>query len=49
MHDRGVLMQNKKESKKMESLLSPLGYLAVHKEATIEEIAKQTQKNIQLS
>lgn len=45
MHDRGVLMQNKKESKKMESLLSPLGYLAVHKEATIEEIAKQTQKN----
>jgi hypothetical protein len=29
----------------MESLLGPLGYLAVHKEASIEEIAKQTGKN----
>jgi len=38
-------MHNNKQSKKMESLLAPLGYLALHKEASIEEIAKQTGKN----
>jgi len=45
MHDSGVLMHNEKQSKKMESLLAPLSYLAVHKEASVEEIAKQTGKN----
>ena len=34
-----------KESKKMQSLFAPLSYLAFHKEASIEEIAKQTKKN----
>ena len=38
-------MHNNKQSKKMESLLTPLGYLATHKEANVEEIAKQTKKN----
>jgi hypothetical protein len=38
-------MHNNKQSKKMESLLTPLSYLAVHKEANVEEIAKQTKKN----
>ena len=38
-------MHNNKQSKKMDSLLSPIGYLAVHKEASVEEIAKQTKKN----
>ena len=32
-------------SKKMQSLFAPLRYLAFHKEASIEEIAKQTKKN----
>lgn len=45
MHDRGAFVHNNRKSKKMESLLAPLGYLAVHREATIEEIAKQTGKN----
>ena len=38
-------MHNEAQSKKMESLLTPLTYLAVHKEASVEEIAKQTGKN----
>jgi hypothetical protein len=38
-------MHNNKQSKKMESLLTPLSYLATHKEANVEEIAKQTKKN----
>jgi predicted transcriptional regulator len=29
----------------MESLLSPLSYLATHKEASVDEIAAQTKKN----
>jgi hypothetical protein len=45
MHDSGVFMHNNRQSKKMESLLTPLAYLAVHKEASVEEIAKQTGKN----
>jgi predicted transcriptional regulator len=45
MHNRGAIMHNKTTSKKMESLLSPLSYLATHKEAKIEEIAAQTKKN----
>ena len=46
MHDSGVFMHNNnKQSKKMESLLAPLGYLATCKEASVEEIAKQTGKN----
>lgn len=38
-------MHNESQGKKMESLLTPLAYLAVHKEASVEEIAKQTRKN----
>jgi hypothetical protein len=38
-------MHNEKGSKKLDSLLTPLGYLACHKEATTEEMAKQTEKN----
>ena len=45
MHDSGVFMHNENPSKKMESLLTPLAYLAVRKEASVEEIAKQTGKN----
>ena len=45
MHNGGVAVHNNKQSKKMESLLTPLSYLAVHKEANVEEIAKQTKKN----
>jgi hypothetical protein len=45
MHDRGAVMHNETQSKKLESLLTPLAYLAVHKEASVEEIAKQTKKN----
>jgi DNA-binding transcriptional ArsR family regulator len=45
MHNRGVAMHNETQSKKMESLLTPLSYLAVHKEVSVEEIAKQTGKN----
>jgi hypothetical protein len=45
MHDSGAFMHIDKQSKKMESLLTPLAYLAVHKEASVEEIAKQNGKN----
>src|SRR4030065_773467 len=45
MHDSGIFMHDNKQSKKMESLLAPLGYLATCKEASVEEIAKQTGKN----
>jgi hypothetical protein len=38
-------MHNNKQSKKMESLLAPLSYLSVHKEDSVEEIAKATGKN----
>jgi DNA-binding transcriptional ArsR family regulator len=38
-------MHNESQGKKMESLLTPLAYLAVHKEASVEDIAKQTGKN----
>lgn len=38
-------MHNESQGKKMESLLTPLAYLAIHKEASVEEIAKQTGKN----
>ena len=38
-------MHDNKQSKKMESLLAPLGYLSVHKEASVDEIAKATGKN----
>jgi predicted transcriptional regulator len=44
MHNSGVFMQNK-PSRKIESLLNPLHYLATCKEASVEEIAKQTNKN----
>jgi hypothetical protein len=45
MHAGGTTTHNDNQSKKMESLLTPLGYLAIHKEASVEEIAKQTEKN----
>jgi hypothetical protein len=38
-------MHNKTMGKKLESLISPLDYLATHKEASVEEIAVQTKKN----
>jgi DNA-binding transcriptional ArsR family regulator len=38
-------MHNETQGKKMGSLLTPLSYLAVRKEASVEEIAKQTKKN----
>ncbi len=38
-------MHNESQGKKMESLLTPLAYLTIHKEAGVEEIAKQTGKN----
>ena len=38
-------MHDNKQSKKMESLLAPLGYLSVHKETSVDEIAKATGKN----
>jgi len=38
-------MHNEPKSKKMESLITPLTYLATNKEASVEEIAKQTGKN----
>jgi hypothetical protein len=38
-------MHNEAQSKKMESLLAPLAHLAFHKEASVEDIAKQTGKN----
>jgi DNA-binding transcriptional ArsR family regulator len=38
-------MHNESQGKKMESLLTPLAYLAIHKEASVEDIAKQTGKN----
>jgi DNA-binding transcriptional ArsR family regulator len=49
MHDKGMSTHNKKANtkvnKKMESILTPLRYLAHHKEASVEEIAKETGKN----
>jgi hypothetical protein len=45
MHDGGVSMHDNKQSKKLGSLLTPLSYLAACKEASVEEIAKQTGKN----
>jgi DNA-binding transcriptional ArsR family regulator len=45
MHNRGAAMHNETQGKKMESLLTPLAYLAIHKEASVEDIAKQTGKN----
>jgi len=45
MHDSGIFMHDNKQSKKMESLLAPLNYLATCNEASVEEIAKQTGKN----
>lgn len=50
MHNGGKSVHNEidsneKLSKKEESLFTPFNYLALHREATIEEIAKQTGKN----
>jgi hypothetical protein len=50
MHDGGKLAHNEfssieKSSKKEESLFAPLTYLALHKEATIEEMAELSGKN----
>ena len=45
MHNRGATMHNESQGKKMESLLTPLAYLAIHKESSVEEITKQTGKN----
>ena len=38
-------MHNETQGKKMESLLTPFAYLAIPKEASVDEIAKQTGKN----
>lgn len=50
VHDEGKSMHNEfssdeKVTKKEASLLTPLSYLALHKEGTIEEIAKAVGKN----
>ena len=51
MHDGGKSMHNEfsskgKVTKKEASLLTPLTYLALHKEATIEEIARTRWKKL---
>ena len=38
-------MHNETQGKKMESLLTPFAYLAIPKEASVDEIDKQTGKN----
>jgi DNA-binding PadR family transcriptional regulator len=38
-------MHNEKPNKKLQSVLTPLIYLLYHKEASVEEIARQTEKN----
>jgi len=50
VHDEGKSMHNEisgkeKVTKKEASLLTPLRYLALHKEGTIEEIARIAGKN----